>query len=97
MSIDADKLADLSPETRDLVRKVETAMPSQSTDEFTRIRETLLNVQVCTSLTDEEASERANLMPSGTRFGWTLSENPDLAPVPCMERPETHRHLIFEC
>jgi hypothetical protein len=92
-----DRLADLSPETRALIERTEAAMPSQRTDEFTRIRETVFNVQACTSLSDEEATERVNLMPSGTTYGWQLSTEPDHAPVPCNDKPDTHRHLVFEC
>lgn len=91
-----DRLADLAPETRALVEQVEREMPTQSTPEFTRIRENLFQVQVCTSLTDEEAAERVNRVPSGTSFGWVLATDRGLAPVPCDDNPQTHRHLIFE-
>lgn len=89
-------LNDLSPATRALVEQVEGAMPSQSTDEFTRLREGLFNVQVCTSLTDEEATARVNLVPSGTAYGWQLTTDPDAQPVACADQPATHRHLLFE-
>lgn len=88
---------DLSPELQAVVDRTQAALPSQETDEFTRLRETLLGVQACTSLSDEEATERVNRLPSGTMNGWQLTTDPDLAPVPCQDRPETHRHLIFEC
>lgn len=90
-------LADLSPETRALVEQIEQSRPMQFTPEFTRIRETLLNMQVCTSLSDEDATARANVMPSGTSFGWVLSTDPKQAPVPCDDNPDTHRHMIFDC
>ena len=92
-----DRLADLSPQTRALIEQTEAAAPSQKTPEFTRLREWMLNMQACTSLSDEDATARANLMPSGTTLGWVLSTDPELAPVPCADNPETHRHLIFEC
>ena len=92
-----DRLADLSPATRALIEQTEAALPSQKTDEFTRLREGIFEILACTSLPDAEATERANLMPPGTTYGWQLSERPEHAPIPCADRPDTHRHLIFEC
>lgn len=88
--------AELSPETRALIQRTQAAMPSQQTPEFTRLREFLLNAQACTSLTDDEATARMNVIGSGTTHGWRLTEDPELAPVPCADNPDTHRHLIFE-
>lgn len=88
---------ELKPETVALVARVEAALPSQNTPEFTRIQERLLSTQVCTSLPDDEATVRMNLLPSGTSHGWQLSTEPENAPVPCADQPETHRHLIFDC
>ena len=85
----------ISDSTWALVQQVEANRPSQSTPEFARLSEKILGVQVCTSLSDEEATERVNLVPAGTTNGWVLSERPEHAPVPCDDRPETHRHLIF--
>lgn len=87
----------LSPSTRRLIQTVEAATPRQHTPEFTRLREDLCWAQACTSLPDAQAVERMNEMPSGTSGGWTLSTDPQLAPVPCADNPTTHRHLIFEC
>lgn len=87
----------LHPETRALIERVETAMPGQKTPEFTRLKETMLHIQVCTSLSDEEATGRANELPPADTLSWELSADPSLAPVPCADNPETHRHLIFEC
>lgn len=87
----------LRPETRALIERVETALPSQKTSEFTRLKETMLHIQVCTSLSDEETAERANLLPPGESLQWVLSTDPAVAPVPCADNPATHRHLIFEC
>lgn len=92
-----DRLATLSPATRRLVESIEAAEPTQHTPEFERIREDLCSIQVCTSLSDEDATARANLVPSGTSHGWVLTSDPVLAPVACAEQPDTHRHLIFEC
>lgn len=90
-------MTDLTPRTRALIERVEAVLPSQHTPEFERIDERLLSVQVCTSLTDAEATERVNCIPAGTSYGRHLSTDPACAPVPCDDRPDTHRHLIFEC
>lgn len=87
----------LRPETRALIAQVEAALLSQRTPEFTVIGERLLSTQVCTSLPDDEATARMNLMPSGTTHGWQLSTEPVNAPVACADTPTTHRHLIFDC
>ena len=79
-----------------LVDQTEAALPRQKSPEFTRIREGLFDAQVCTSLSDEDATARMNEMPSGTSYGWQLSTEPTCAPVPCADNPDTHRHLIFE-
>ena len=89
-------LDNLAPSTRRLVETVEAAAPSQQTPEFTRLREGLFDAQVCTSLSDEEATERMNRVPSGTSNGWQLTTDPYLAPVACLDNPDTHRHLTFE-
>lgn len=54
----------------------------------------------CTDLSDEDATARMNLVPSGTRHGWSLvtedeAGNP-LGPVACDEKPG-FRHLLFQC
>ena len=83
-------------ETWALVQQIDSAMPGQKTPEFERLKEGLFDAQVCTSLSDEEATARMNEVPSGTSNGWTLTTDADRAPVACAENPETHRHLIFE-
>lgn len=88
---------DLRPETLALIERLEAAMPSQKTPEFTRLRESVFNVQACTSLSDEEATERVNRLAAGTINGWHLTTEPHLAPVPCEDQPDTHRHVVFEC
>lgn len=93
----SDRLSTLGPATRRLVEQIEAAEPTQRTPEFTRLRENLVSIQVCTSLSDEEATARANLVPSGTVHGWVLTEDPAAAPVACADHPDTHRHLVFEC
>jgi hypothetical protein len=87
----------LSPATRQLIEQVEAALPSQQTPEFTRLREGIFELQVCTSLPDAEAVARVNEMPVGTTHGWQLGDRESQAPVACSMYPDTHRHLIFEC
>lgn len=86
----------LRPSTRKLIAQVEAAAPRQKTPEFTRLMEGLFNVQVCTSLDDAEATARMNEVPSGTSNGWKLTTEARLAPVACADKPDTHRHLIFD-
>ncbi|MEO3922666.1 hypothetical protein ABGB07_02105 [Micromonosporaceae bacterium B7E4] len=92
----------LSPATRDLIARVEAAVPTQQTPEFTRYAEGLVCVSVCTSLPDDAATARINLMPPmGDRGEWVLSEAAEFAdgsphPNPCDINPQTHRHLLFE-
>ncbi|MEV7265632.1 hypothetical protein AB0N38_18955 [Micromonospora aurantiaca] len=90
-------LDQLSPATRRRVEAVEAAAPTQQTPEFTRLWEHLLYAQACTSLSDEDATARMNLLPSGTSGGWQLTTDPANAPVACADNPTTHRHLIFGC
>jgi hypothetical protein len=72
-------------------------LKQQQTWEFFRLAENLVSVQVCTSLSDEDATARMNLTPSGTKGGWQLTDDPNNGPVPCADEPATHRHLIFVC
>jgi len=86
----------VSPATQQLVEAVTAAMPRQTSPEFTRLSEGLFDAQVCTSLSDEDATARMNEVPSGTSYGWQLTTDADRAPVACADQPATHRHLIFE-
>ena len=95
-----DRLAGLQPETRALVEQIEAAEPSQKTPEFTRLNEGLVALRVCTSLSDEDATARANLLPPAGFDGdlrWEITTEPKLAPVACANNPDTHRHLVFNC
>lgn len=90
-------MAELEPRLQARVDAVEAGLAAQKGEDFERLREGLFNVQVCTSLSDEEATARMALTPSGTSYGWQLTEDADAQPVPCAGRPDTHRHLVFEC
>lgn len=67
--------------------------------DLTVYSEGLFFASVCTSLTDDEATER--MWPSGTRLGWGIAEEDfaDGTPngSPCPDNPDTHRHLLFTC
>lgn len=86
-------LDQMSPGTRALLERVQATAPLWVSDEFARIGERLGAVLVCTSLTDDEVTERVRQIPSGTSGGWAI--DPDLAPAPCPNRPATHRHRIL--
>lgn len=71
-------------------------------DEFTVYAEGLCYASVCTSLADEAATQRMNtLHHSGTSRGWQIADEPfrngDPNGRPCEQRPDTHRHLLFDC
>lgn len=68
-------------------------------DDFVVYAEGLCFASACTSLSNEAAVAR---MPAaGTSHGWQVSDENfrDGTPngSPCNQRPETHRHLLFEC
>lgn len=90
-------MAALEPRLQKLVDEMEAGLAAQQTAEFERLREALFGVQVCTSLSDEEATARMNLTPSGTSHGWQLTDSVAAQPVACADKPSTHRHLVFEC
>lgn len=66
--------------------------------ETTVVREWVFQLRICTPLPDEEAVAWANANhASGTRDGWMLDDHPANAPVPCDDKPDTHRHIMLEC
>lgn len=90
-------LDDIQPTTRTLLERVEAGLKAQPGDDFERLGESLLYARACTSLSDEDATARMNLTPSGTSYGWQLCTDDGHAPVPCQDKPDTHRHLMWEC
>lgn len=66
--------------------------------DFEIIFESVLSMQACTTLTDEELADYR--LPSGTSNGWTRwTENLPFgveAAVPCADH-EGRRHVLFEC
>lgn len=90
-------MAELTPRLRALVDQMDAGLTAQTGDDFERLGEGLLGVVACTSLDDADATARMQLTPSGTSYGWQLSSHPETQPRPCEEKPDTHRHLYFEC
>lgn len=70
---------------------------AQTTEEFCRTEEYANAVLVCTSLPDDEATARINLVPSGAAQPWRLNRIPSAQPRPCPDEPATHRHMAFVC
>lgn len=68
---------------------------AQTTEEFCRTREYTNAVLVCTSLSDDEATARINLVPSGAADDWRLNRLPGGHPRTCPDEPDTHRHVVF--
>ncbi len=75
----------------------------RDTDDFRVYTSGLYYASVCTSLSPEEAERRINeIHPSGTTNGWKLSTDENFHTggangCPCQQKPDTHRHLLFEC
>lgn len=61
-------------------------------DNFMRIGESLMQMLVCTSMTDVEVAAHLQGLPSGTSGGWRVADAPA---GPCPTRPTTHRHLLI--
>lgn len=63
-------------------------------------RSSLLNIQVCSKLSEEETLEwLRKASPAGTSANWGLQRKDDdnyLAPVQCANDPE-RKHYIFVC
>lgn len=88
----------VSPELIERMEQRER-IEEESGDTFVIIAEGLCFATVCSSLGKEVTERRMASIYSGTRNGWTLSdENFDAdSPngLPCNEKPETHRHYLF--
>jgi len=57
---------------------------------------------VCTTLSDDVATERLNAeYPTGIRTDWRISPDAfadgSANPHPCEKWPTTHRHILFQC
>ena len=64
------------------------------------LRSSLLNIQVCSSLSEEETLEwLRRVSPAGTSANWGFQRKDDkdyLAPVQCVDDPK-RTHYIFRC
>ena len=89
----------LEPRLVALVDQTQAALTEQQGDDFKRLQENLASVLACTSLSDEDATARMTLTPPSSSgwLRWQLDTDPANAPVPCAEKPTTHRHLVFVC
>lgn len=71
--------------------------PTKEKHGFEILRMSLLNLQVCSKLSDAEVSEAVNkYSPSGTSNGWRLETEGDLAPLEC-DNKDGSKHYIFSC
>ncbi len=60
-------------------------------------RRGILNIQVCSSGTIEEALEWVrNEEPAGTTANWGIDDDPRVAPVQCDDHAD-RKHYVFVC
>lgn len=76
-------------------------MISENPD-FTAYAVGFVFASVCTSLTDQEATERLNAEhPTGIGSRWFIAPEAFLSGdpngCPCDQWPATHRHILFAC
>jgi hypothetical protein len=74
-------------------------MSASITEDVVIIRRKFLNLQVCAfgECSPELIERRTNQMDwAGTRHGWRITEDPELAPVPCDDDP-ARLHYILDC
>jgi hypothetical protein len=63
----------------------------------------LIYASVCTSLGEQETTERLNLThPTGLSWGWTPSTDARFVtgqpnPCKCEIQPDTHEHRLYTC
>lgn len=71
--------------------------PTKKDDGFQVLNMSLLNLQVCSKLPQEEIETAVNTSsPSGTSNGWRLETEGNLAPVACADDPLS-KHYLFSC
>ena len=81
---------------------LEQAIKAGEGEDFTIYRQGICMASVCSSLGKEETVSRMASIPSGTTAGWLFCDNETFHtgepnPCPCNEKPETHKHYLFEC
>ena len=76
---------------------------SEGADETFHIySEGLLFASVCSSLPQQEVEARMHKVICGTKSGWGLSKAETFEggqPNPCLcdQKPQTHKHYLFNC
>lgn len=81
---------ELSPSTQSLIADMQ-AWHDANRDHIEIADESLFEALVCTDLADEDVDARMAQRP-GSRSGWQRQATG----AACQDRPETHRHLIYE-
>lgn len=94
-------MAELSERNKKLIRAHEEWQAANPAAELLVYSERLFYASVCTSLDDEELDRRMAARPAAATHGWVRSEEAHFAggqpnPCPCDQRPESHRHVLFE-
>jgi hypothetical protein len=92
---------ELSESTKQIIKAHEDWQAANHASELVIYAEGLCYASVCTSLDDEELDRRMAARPATATRGWVRSTDSHFAggqtnPCPCDQRPETHRHVLFE-
>lgn len=93
-------MSDLGKFVNDLVSAHEAWNPRYR-DTVTVYSQGLLYASVCTSLDDKGVDEAMGALPATVTRGWTRSADATFDggqpnPCPCEQRPDTHRHVLYE-
>jgi len=81
---------------------LEAAIKEPQGEDFVMYAQGLFMASVCSSLNKEETINRMASIPSGTTAGWIFCDNETFRtdepnPCPCNDKPDTHKHYLFEC
>lgn len=83
-------------ETKELLKNM-VENPTKKEHGFEITKMSLLNLQVCSKLPQDEIGAIVNrYSPSGTEQGWHLETEGNLAPVCCANDPLS-KHYVFSC
>lgn len=75
-----------------MVELVERHIDLMDTDEFRIIKDGFMDQEVCTSLGDDDAQARANLIPPKDGMLWQISVGETIS---CYHNRRTHRHMVM--
>lgn len=94
-------LMELSENTKRIIQAHADWEAANQSGELIVYSEGLCYASVCTSLDDEELDLRMAARPATATRGWVRSEDSHFTggepnPCPCDQRPDTHRHVLFE-